>query len=460
LLTARLKQVWTSVAESGRNLLRLPRHRDSTSSIETLALDLLSERGEATNMARADAIFHLYRILSKEQREFFHLFLAQNFLPDSTRLRAAAEAYLAVPSPETVAELALASEPPRHELIRRMNIAPGATALLVRMREDLLTGIRKQPQLKPLEQDLRHLLALWFNRGFLELRRIDWNTSAAVLEKVIAYEAVHEIRGWDDLRRRLAPDRRCFAFFHPSLPEEPLIFVEVALCRGLASDIDPLLSVKTPTDGFAQADTAIFYSISNCQPGLQGISFGNFLIKQVLEELRAELPGLSRFATLSPIPSFRRWLSEHVLASSETLLLPRERVSKLTAVSVEIDRANAEHVDAETKTVFQQLLATYLTATNAGKGPEDPVARFHLGNGARLERLNWAANLTARGIGESMGMMVNYVYEPKMIESNHEQFVTSGRVAYSPEVGELLKRTAHGSYARSSAHGHQAQNRI
>jgi malonyl-CoA decarboxylase len=467
VFAARLRRVWTSIAERGRKLLRLPQRSGSPSGIEALALDLASEPGEATNMARANAIIQRYGSVAKEQRELFHLFLAQNFLPDPTRLKAAAEAYLAIPSPETVAELTFASEPPRRELIRRMNIAPGATALLVGMRETLLSEIRKQPELRPLEQDLHHLLTSWFNRGFLELRRIDWNTSAAVLEKVIAYEAVHEIRGWNDLRRRLAPDRRCFAFFHPSLPDEPLIFVEVALCQGLASKIDPLLSVKTPEDDFARPDTAIFYSISNCQPGLRGISFGNLLIKQVVEELRAELPGLKRFATLSPIPSFRRWLNEQVAANGESVILPEERMAMSNRASVgnakspttflDIDQDKAEHLDGAVKAALQRLLATYLTAANAGKGPEDPVARFHLGNGARLDRINWGANLSDRGMAESMGMMVNYVYEPDMIESNHEQFVTEGRVAYSTEVGDLLlKRKLRGAYARASVREPQA----
>jgi malonyl-CoA decarboxylase len=431
MFSAHLRQALAFVAKRGRKLLGPPRGGKPAGSIENLALDLLSERGEATSMARADAIVRLYGSLSREQRELFYLFLAMNFLPESTRLKAAAKAYLNAPTPETVAELAVASEPPRQELIRRMNVAPGATALLVRMREELLAALEKQPQLKPLEQDLRRLLASWFNRGFLTLKRIDWGSSAAVLEKVIAYEAVHEIRGWDDLRRRLAPDRRCFAFFHPALPEEPLIFVEVALCQGLASRIAPLLSANAPLDDPAEADTAIFYSISNCQPGLRGISFGNFLIKQVVEELRGELPGLKTFATLSPVPSFRRWLSEQAAAGGD---------SELPAAALDINWASAERVSPAIKSVLQRLLATYLTASNGGKGPDDPVARFHLGNGARLERLHWAANLSPRGIGESLGMMVNYLYEPRTIEDNHEQFVAAGRVARSSEVDDLLKR--------------------
>jgi len=443
MLTAHLKQALASIAERGRTLLGSSRANKPASNIEHLALDLLSERGEATSMARADAIVRLYASLSKEQRELFHLFLAVNFLPESTRLKAAARAYLNAPSPETVAELALASEPPRHELIRRMNVAPGATALLVRMREELLVSLEKQPQLKPLEQDLRRLLASWFNRGFLTLSRIDWSNSAAILEKIIAYEAVHEIRGWDDLRRRLAPDRRCFAFFHPALPEEPLIFVEVALCQGLASKIAPLLSASAPVDDPTHADTAIFYSISNCQPGLRGISFGNFLIKQVVEELRAELPGVKRFATLSPVPTFRRWLTQ-------------QADSELPAAALDINWANAERVSPAVKTAAQRLLATYLTASNGGKGPDDPVARFHLGNGARLEQLHWAANLSPRGLAESLGMMVNYVYEPRSIEDNHEQFVTAGQVARSAEIDDVLKRASRNGNGKHNGREHHA----
>jgi malonyl-CoA decarboxylase len=432
MISAQLKQALAFVTRRGRALLGAPSQGVPTGSIESLAMVLLSERGEATSMARAHAIVRLYTSLSKEQRELFHLFLALNLLPETTRLKAAAKAYLNAPSPETVAELALASESPRQELIRRMNVAPGATHLLVRMREEILASLDRHPQLKPLEQDLRRMLASWFNRGFLTLERIDWSSSAVLLEKVIAYEAVHEIRGWDDLRRRLAPDRRCFAFFHPALPEEPLIFVEVALCQGLASKIASLLSATAPVDDAAQADTAIFYSISNCQPGLRGISFGNFLIKQVVEELSAELPGLKRFATLSPVPSFKRWLTEQAATSTD----------ELPAAALDINWASAERVSPAIKSALQRLLATYLTSSNGGKGPDDPVARFHLGNGARLERLNWAANLSPRGIQESVGMMVNYLYEPKSIEDNHEQFVTVGRVARSSEVEDLIRRPA------------------
>jgi len=455
MLTARLMQVWTSVAERGRQLLGLAPN-GAAHRIDFLAADLLSERGEATNMARAEAIIRLYEKLGTEERDGFHRYLAQNFLPDAECLKAAAEAYLAEPSAETARRLALVAESPRQELIRRLNVAPGATAVLVRMREVLLANREERTLLSPLEQDLRHLLASWFNRGFLELKRIDWNTSAAILEKLIAYEAVDEIRGWDDLRRRLAADRRCFAFFHPALPEDPLIFVEVALCQGLAGNIEPLLRIAASSDDFAKADTAVFYSISTCQPGLRGISFGNFLIKQVVEELHAELPGLTRFGTLSPVPGFRCWLEKtlttdgHALLEAERLAIQKVGADRVPASSIGTDWANLEQTDTRTKRLLLRLLATYLTDANNGAGPQDQVARFHLGNGARLERVHWAANPSARGIVESLGMMVNYLYDPATIESNHEQFAKMGKVEHSREIAELLKRSARVEPAKST----------
>jgi malonyl-CoA decarboxylase len=340
-----------------------------------------------------------------------------------------------------------------------MNHCPGGTAALVGMRKELLGLLRAHPGLRPLDGDLRHLFASWFNRGFLELRRIDWQTPAAVLEKLIDYEAVHEIQGWDDLRRRLAADRRCFAFFHPALPGEPLIFVEVALTEGLAAAVQPLLSRDDPPGDPARADTAIFYSISNCQEGLRGISFGNFLIKQVVEELKAELPQLTRFSTLSPVPGFRRWLERRLAASGAdeasagTGVFREDEASRLiTAVGDTVagaagafqalttdgdwwrDTARAEVL----RPPLLRLCAEYLTRPNKGVGAIDPVAWFHLGNGARLERINWLGNTASRGMKESCGVMVNYLYDPDAIEANHEAFVQSGQVACSAMVDALL----------------------
>jgi len=444
-----LQRIWSSVAERGRVLARLPHVEDPEARAIELAHSLISESGEATGAARAVALIEAYEALRPDQRHRFHLYLACEFLPSPERLAAAAKAYLAAPTPGSAAQLHAASEAPRQELLRRMNVAPGATHLLVRMREELLAAARHNPELRPLEQDLHQVLTAWFNRGFLELRRIDWNISASVLEKLIAYEAVHEIRGWDDLRRRLAPDRRCFAFFHPAMPDEPLIFVEVALCRGLASEIAPLLSLATPRDDFERADTAIFYSISNCQPGLRGISFGSFLIKQVVEALSSELPGLKCFATLSPVPGLRAWLDRRLAAGDETLLTSEDRAAiaqgsdgaataELAALLSATDWTGDESPGAPLRSVLLRLAARYLTASNEGRGPEDPVARFHLGNGARLERIHWRANLGARGLEESYGVMVNYLYDPELIEANHEKFAAQRVVSYSSQVAEIL----------------------
>ena len=425
-----------------------------------LAEALLSERGEASGAAVARELLAASRELDAAGQTDLFRFLATNFGPDEAKLRAAAEAWLAEPTPENAARLADASEPPRQELLRRMNMTPGGTAALVSGRREVLARLRGEPELKPLEADLKHLLASWFNRGFLELRRIDWQTPAAVLEKLIEYEAVHEIQGWDDLRRRLAADRRCFGFFHPALPGEPLIFVEVALVEGLASAVQPLLARDADGEDAAarraaRADTAIFYSISNCQEGLRGISFGNFLIKQVVEELTHELPRIRRFATLSPVPGFRRWLDGRLTPQDGAAagpLRPEERTALLPTAgdSGDADAAFAgllrggerwweDPVRVEAlRAPLTRLCAEYLTASNGGRGPRDPVARFPRGNGARLERVNWLGNTAPRGIRESYGLMVNYLYDLASIEANHEAFVRNGTVARSPEVDALL----------------------
>jgi malonyl-CoA decarboxylase len=277
-----------------------------------LAATLLSERSEASGAPVARQLHEVLGALDASDRHGFQRHLATEFQPDGAALRAAAERYLADGTAEAAAALARAADPPRQDLLRRMNMAPGGIGVLIAMRSEIASRLRSEPELKMLDADLKHLFASWFNRGFIELRRIDWQTPAAVLEKLIAYEAVHEIKGWDDLRRRLAPDRRCFGFFHPALPGEPLIFVEVALVEGLATAVQPLLSQDideaAARERAARADTAIFYSISNSQDGLRGVAFGNFLIKQVVEELKAEFPQLRRFSTLSPVPGFRQWL--------------------------------------------------------------------------------------------------------------------------------------------------------
>ncbi len=441
-----IERLWSSVADRGRSYADVLQPKAPQPPIDSacqFAAALLSERGEASGAAVARELQIALRQLTPADRLEFYRYLAENFLPPEAGLRAAAQAYLAEPTPERATQLAEAAEPARQELLRRMNMAQGGTAALVAMRKDLLSHLRAEPALRPLDSDLRHLFASWFNRGFLELRRIDWQTPAAVLEKLITYEAVHEIHGWDDLRRRLASDRRCFGFFHPALPGEPLIFVEVALTTGLASSIQPLLQrdgdeAATRSQEHS-ADTAIFYSISNCQDGLRGVSFGNFLIKQVVEELKAELPGIVRFSTLSPLPGFRRWLDKQ-LTSGETLLLDGERTALGMDFAAALGTVRWWEDAALTEALREpltRLCAQYLTTPAAKGGPADPVARFHLGNGARLERVNWLGNTAARGITESYGIMVNYLYDPEQIEANHEAFVR-GAIVRSPAVDALM----------------------
>jgi malonyl-CoA decarboxylase len=428
---------WSSVADRGRRFAALPASSLAPSDRARLLADaLISGRGEASGAAIARELHAVLSGLEPKQRLGFYRHLAENFEPDGEKLSAAAAAYLATPSPQTAAHLADAAEPRRQELLRRMNMSPGGTAMLVAMRKELLLQLRANAELKPLDSDLRHLFASWFNRGFLELRRIDWQTPAVILEKLITYEAVHEIQGWEDLRRRLSPDRRCFGFFHPALPNEPLIFVEVALVKGLAAAVQNLLA-RDSTEAeqrarAAEADTAIFYSISNCQEGLRGISFGNFLIKQVVEELQAELPNLKYFSTLSPIPGFRAWAENQLGAEEKELLATANWWEDA-------------HASAALQAPMLRLCAKYLTG-----GGADPVAKFHLGNGARLERLNWLGNPAERGLAESHGIMVNYLYDLATIEANHEAFVRDNIIARSDAVDSLLHAEPPASPLRSA----------
>ncbi|HEY0912173.1 MAG TPA: malonyl-CoA decarboxylase family protein, partial [Bradyrhizobium sp.] len=332
---------------------------DQLGRAEQLAQSLLSQRGEASGAMIARQLHDVLRRLAVEDRRRFQQFLATGFAPDATALHAAAETYLSQPSAEAAARLAQAADPPRQELLRRMNMAAGGTSALVAMRKEIAGRLREEPALRLLDSDLKHLFASWFNRGFLQLRRIDWQSPAAVLERLIAYEAVHEIHGWDDLRRRLAPDRRCFAFFHPSLPDDPLIFVEVALVEGLAGAVQPLLvqdgDDEAARERASRADTAIFYSISNCQDGLRGISFGNFLIKQVVEELKGELPHLAQFSTLSPVPGFRRWLTRHAAATNDP------DIGSLAQADTGAGWLDAARSDQSLKQTIMRVCATYLT---------------------------------------------------------------------------------------------------
>jgi malonyl-CoA decarboxylase len=434
-----LQELLTSVAERGRQLLPSSFNwSDRGEDISELAQALVSGRGEASGVAIASEILARYRALDAKERHAFLTFLARTMQPDGDRLARAANAYLDEPGPGNLLALQRAVESPRLEFFRRLNLAPGATAAIVAMRRDLIRA--NDATLAYVDRDLMHLLTSWFNRGFLVLRRIDWQTPAAILDKIIAYEAVHEIQGWDDLRRRLDPaDRRCFAFFHPSLIDEPLIFVEVALMDDIPGSIQSLLQ-EAPKDGEAvePPTTAVFYSISNCQEGLRGISFGNFLIKQVVEDLVKERSSLKTFVTLSPMPNFAGWLAGLLADRDQDLVTAAER-ARLKVLEEPSWIKSPDKAEA-IKPLLLRLAAHYaLHAKDDDGRPVDAVARFHLGNGARLERINWQGDTSAKGMREAHGLMCNYRYELRDIEKNHEAYVNEGAVAASRSVLALLK---------------------
>ncbi len=435
-----LGELLINVADRGRALIGFERFLGKGArSIDRLCEDLLSGRGEASGMALAQAVLEAWQRLDKPGRLAFFNLLKERFGPDPEALDKAIERYREAPDAAAIAALHLASEPRRQELLRRLNLAPEGTHVLVQMREALFEAIEVEPDLKAVDTDFRHLFGSWFNRGFLVLRRIDWRTPANVLEKIIRYEAVHEIQGWDDLRRRLEQvDRRCFAFFHPQLVDDPLIFVEVALTTAIPHSIGELLEPERDVLPAQQATTAVFYSISNCQEGLRGISFGNFLIKQVAEDLKRELPGLDTFVTLSPVPGFARWLAG-IAAEPGDFRLGNEERSELARPAGETISLD-ELTKARRDKLLGQMAAQYLLRARTSSGRViDPVARFHLGNGARLERINVGGNLSARGLRESHGVMVNYRYDLAEIETNHEAFATRDTVVASSSVRKLLR---------------------
>jgi len=400
---------------------------------------LLSVRGEASGPALAAGIVARLEALADAERYRFFDRLASDFSPDPKAVLAAAQAYAQSPDAPHQIALTQVAEPPRQELFRRLNRAPGGTAALVRLRRALLDRLPRRPALAAVEADLMHLLSSWFNPGFLEMRRVDWNSPAQLLEQIIHHEAVHEIDGWDDLRRRLQPDRRCFAFFHPQLPHEPLIFVEVALVPEMAGAIAPLIDKRAAPLAPEQFKVAVFYSISNCQPGLRGVSLGNFLIKRVAEQLKQELPQLKTFCTLSPIPGFMGWLAK-VPADGLPERVARAHAALGTAAGADFGAlAQAPRLAAlpgDAHHALWRLAAHYLVHVSP-LPPGDPVARFHLDNGARLERLNAQANLSPKGLKQSAGLMVNYLYDLTRIEGHHDRFA-QGAVVASRAISALL----------------------
>jgi malonyl-CoA decarboxylase len=388
------------------------RRANPVDELTSLCQELLSHRGDVSGARLAAEAIRIYRALDPPDLEAFFDRLVARFSPDLTAAKSAAEQFGTDASLPSFLKLQQAVESPRQELFRRWNIAPGGTATLLGMRKRLLGSLQGHPERAGVDTDLLHLFRSWFNRGFLVLQRIDWRTPAVILERLIEYEAVHQIQGWRDLRRRLESDRRCFAFFHPALPEEPLIFIEVALTRGLSAEVRPLIDPNSEVGDASRADTAMFYSITNCQEGLRGVSFGNVLIKQVVADLGGEFRRLRTFATLSPIPRFRDWL---------------------IALDARWSTFDASTATSSSRKELLALCAQYLLYAKREHEPADSVARFHLANGASLERLNWMADTSPAGLQRSFGLMANYLYNPDNLERNHE--------IYAREYGVIASRT-------------------
>lgn len=373
-----------------------------------------------------------YRRLSPTARDSFFDLLAHDFFPNPVSVLEAAEHYRLNPSHGNLSNLQAAVEPQRQELFRRFNMAPEGTATLVAMRQQLLPTLPLHPERSAVDKDLSHLLRSWFNGGFLSLRRIDWQTSAAVLERLIRYEAVHQIQGWNDLRRRLESDRLCYGFFHPALPDEPLIFIEVALTRGLTANVGPLLDPLGPVLSPEKANTAIFYSITNCQEGLRGISFGNLLIKRVVEDLGKTLPRIRTYSTLSPIPGFREWLDSTVDTAGPSM-------KSVVEAAASWNGSESTEPKAVIRAELTRLCASYLINAKRGPQPLDSVARFHLSNGAKLERINWGGDVSKTGLKRSYGFTANYVYRLSEVERNHEIFANEHAVVASRRLVQLAE---------------------
>ncbi len=447
-----------------RALFGLPDRDGAPSELSDSGVEKLKQRiedcldrrgGEVSARARAADLGHFYLELGFEGRRRFLSLLATDYGVDRTRVDAAMAALQEIePGAESAKaerKLRAALVPRRVELLTQFNALPQGVKFLVDMRAEIIFMMKEAPELRPLNDDLRGLLASWFDIGFLDLRRITWDAPAALMEKLMAYEAVHEIRSWDDLKNRLDSDRRCFAFFHPRMPDEPLIFVEVALVSGMADNVQELLDLHAPEGDPGKADTAIFYSISNAQAGLAQVSFGDFLIKRVVDELRAELPNLKTFATLSPVPGFRSWL-DRMLA--ETEVSPWEltqdgalaeaagvgsgREGLFTLLARE-DWHRDQAAVAALRPVLETLAARYLLQEKRGERALDPVENFHLSNGARLERINWLGDTSANGLEAAAGLMVNYLYKLPDIEQNHENYRGRGKITAAASVRRLLK---------------------
>ena len=431
-----LKDIISSIADVGKKIFKKKESikKNDVESIVSLCDDLISNKGAAFGITVARDITELYQTLSKDKKLLFFKKINEKYKPSFTKVNQAIDIYKSSQNEKNLSDLFKASEGSRRELFRRMNMAPNGTAIIVSLREDLLEVLKNNLDLIPLDNDLRHLFRAWFNPGFLKLEKITWDTKAAVLEKIMKYERVHQIKDMNELKRRLGEDRRFFSYFHPALEDEPIIFVQVALTNGLGKSIQELL--KPTISGEKKNDTATFYSISNCQEGLSRVTLGNFLIKRVVYEIQEELPHIKNFGTLSPIPGFRDWFS----------YLDNEKIKTITGASFDnisfLKSSDLKIGDTRilnNKDLMIKLAMHYLLNEKNKKGfPLNDVSRFHLGNGAIVDDIIINANISEVGFKRSFGIMVNYLYELRNIEKNHEDYVNSKKIIISDKLKKYL----------------------
>ena len=430
-----LKKIINSIADAGKELLHktLPIKKNLETLLE-LCDDLISYKGVASGIAIAREISEIYLSLSKEDKKKFFIAVDEKFKPNLEAAEKKSLEFIKNKNTNTLKELSSLAEGNRQEFIRRMNMAPNGTAFLVSMREDLLRFVLEDSSLSNLDEDFRHLFRSWFNPGFLRLERITWDTKAAVLERIISYEKVHKIKDMTDLKRRLDEDRRFYAYFHPVLPDEPLIFVQVAFTQGLASSVQDIIKPMTPNQ--PKADTATFYSISNCQQGLTSVTLGNFLIKRVVYEIQQENPKIKHFGTLSPLPGFAEWVNyveenklRSILGSEDY-----EKVKFLRSTDIKIgDPRIIEH-----KKIIKKLAVHYLIKEKVNGKPVNAVTRFHLGNGASIENIVINGNISDYGYNESFGIMVNYIYHLDKLEKIHEEYISNHQISYSDKIKKYV----------------------
>jgi malonyl-CoA decarboxylase len=428
------KNIFESIADAGENFLDFTGLRGTPpQKLINLSEDLISHKGVASGIALARVVVNRYQSLNDKQKLAFFKDLKKSILTDIPAIKKLAEEFVSKPDEASLKKLSDQLKSKCQVLFSRMNMAPDGTKAIVSLRKDLLRFLPDNPELKVIDDDLKVLLTTWFNPGFLELRKIDWDTEASILEKIIRYETVHNIDNWNDLKQRLVENRRCFAYFHPALEDEPLIFVEVALTKGIASSVQTILNEKTGE--IDKMDTAIFYSINNCQRGLRGIPLGNFLIKRVVAEINQEIPGIRKFSSLSPVPGFTKWLIKQTdLKKSQLPEIDKRMLMLLNKENWHED----ERALKELKKPLIKACAHYLVHEKSRNRPANSVARFHFGNGADLFRINWMGNTSKNGLNESFGIMVNYRYDLKDIESNHEHYMREGKLALSKSVRNLL----------------------